>query len=315
MMDFIEPPFPEDPSFPDEQDQQEYPEDYRAGFVAIIGRPNAGKSTLLNAILEFKLAIATHKAQTTRHQILGILNEEAHQIIFLDTPGIIDPEYKLQEAMMQAVSRSTKDADVLLHLVDATRPADEERVWKYMRASGKPALLAINKVDAAKEGAVATIRASCTAAYEYRHILEISAAKGTGLEELKSALGESLPLSPPLYPPDQLSEHPVRFFVSELIREQIFLQYAQEIPYSCTVTVSSFKEEPAIDHIHAEIIVNRDSQKGILIGKGGQKLKKLGIRSREQIEQLTGKKANLQLFVKVREKWRDKESYLRGYGY
>jgi len=308
-MDFIEPPFDE------LNDSPEFSPGHRAGFVAIIGRPNAGKSTLLNAILEFKLAIATHKAQTTRHQILGILSEAAHQMVFLDTPGIIEPEYKLQEAMMQAVARSTKDADVLLHLVDATRPADEERVWKYMHASGKPAVLVINKVDAAGDEVVDAIKAACTAAFAYREIATISAARGTGLDELKMALGRQLPLSPPLYPPDQLSEHPVRFFVSELIREQIFLQYAQEIPYSCTVTISSFKEEEKMDHIHAEIIVNRDSQKGILIGKGGMKLKKLGTKAREQIEQLTGRKANLQLFVKVREKWRDKDSYLRGYGY
>lgn len=309
MQEFIEPPFDALPASGD------IPSDYRAGFVAIIGRPNAGKSTLLNALLEFKLAIATHKAQTTRHQILGILNEESHQMIFLDTPGIITPEYKLQESMMQAVSRSTKDADVLLHLVDATRLADEERVWNYMRSSGKPAVLVINKVDAAKEGEVTAIKEVCTSVFAYRAVVEISAEQLTGLDELKKSLGAVLPLSPPLYPPDQLSEHPVRFFVSELIREQIFLQYAQEIPYSCTVTISSFKEEDKMDHIHAEIIVNRDSQKGILIGKGGLKLKKLGTKAREQIEQLTGKKANLQLFVKVREKWRDKESYLRGYGY
>jgi GTP-binding protein Era len=309
MQDFIEPPFEE------LSEEPVYNADYRAGFVAIIGRPNAGKSTLLNSILEFKLAITTHKAQTTRHQILGILSEEAHQMIFLDTPGIIEPEYKLQEAMMQAVSRSAKDADVLLHLVDVTRPADEERVWGYMRAARKPSVLVINKVDAAKDGAIEYMKEVCTKEFNYKAVIEISAEMHTGLDVLKTTLGAQLPLSPPLYPPDQLSEHPVRFFVSELIREQIFLQYAQEIPYSCTVTVSSFKEEEKMDHIHAEIIVNRDSQKGILIGKGGLKLKKLGTKAREQIEQMTGKKANLQLFVKVREKWRDKESYLRGYGY
>ena len=308
MQEFIEPP-----GFSDSMGDAG--PNFRSGFVAIIGRPNAGKSTLLNALLEFKLAIATHKAQTTRHQILGILNEEDLQIIFLDTPGIIDPEYKLQEAMMQTVARSAKDADVLLHLVDVTRPPDEERVWNYIRQSRKNVVLAINKTDKATEEQIAHAETTCKATYNYANVVHISAEQLTGLSELKQALAEQLPLSPPLYPPDQLSEHPVRFFVSELIREQIFLQFAQEIPYSCTVTISEFREEEKMDHIYAEIIVSRDSQKGILIGKGGTKLKKLGTKAREQIEILTGKKANLQLFVKVREKWRDKDSYLKGYGY
>jgi GTPase len=307
MQEFIEPP--------DFSEQASYGADHTAGFVAIIGRPNAGKSTLLNQLLEFKLAIATHKAQTTRHQILGILSGEKSQIVFLDTPGIIVPEYKLQETMMQTVSRSARDADLLLHLVDATRPADEERVLGYLQSARKPTVLVINKVDAASEVQLSASEQTCRSMFEYKAVFRISAQKGDGIDELKAGLGELLPLSPPLYPPDQLSEHPVRFFVSELIREQIFLQYAQEIPYSCTVTISEFREEAKIDHIHAEIIVNRDSQKGILIGKGGIKLKKLGTKAREQIEQLTGKKANLQLFVKVREKWRDKDSYLKGYGY
>ena len=307
MQEFIEPP--------DFSEDADYGDDHRAGFVAIIGRPNAGKSTLLNRLLEFKLAIATHKAQTTRHQILGILSEPGLQMVFLDTPGIIDPEYKLQENMMQTVTRSARDADALIHLVDATRPADEQRVLGYLQAARKPVVLVVNKADAASEIQMAAIEQACRGMYDYKGVFRISAQKGDGIDEMKAALGTILPLSPPLYPPDQLSEHPVRFFVSELIREQIFLQYAQEIPYSCTVTISEFREEDKIDHIHAEIIVNRDSQKGILIGKGGIKLKKLGTRAREQIEQLTGKKANLQLFVKVREKWRDKDSYLRGYGY
>jgi GTPase len=291
---------------------------HKAGFVAIVGRPNAGKSTLLNAILEYKLAIATHKAQTTRHRILGILTEEAFQIIFLDTPGVIDPQYKLQENMMQTVSRSTKDADALLHLVEATRELNldaEKLVWKYLRDSKKKVVLAINKVDAADEATVDGLIAQCKQEFNYAQVLKISAEQRIGLWELKEELVKLLPDSPPLYPEDQMSEHPVRFFVSELIREQIFLQYAKEIPYSCAVTISDFKSDEKMDHIHAEIIVNRESQKGILIGKGGEKLKKLGIRARAEIEDFTGRKANLQLFVKVREKWRDKDSYLKGYGY
>jgi GTP-binding protein Era len=288
---------------------------YRAGFIAIVGRPNAGKSTLLNALLEFKLAIATHKAQTTRHQILGILSEENAQIIFLDTPGIISPQYKMQEMMMQTVTRSTRDADAIIHLVDAERFSDESIVWEYLKKVKKPTILVLNKMDKATPEQLTLAEASCKENHTYDLVISISAQHSTGLEELKKAIIGVMPESPPLYPEDQLSEHPIRFFVSELIREQIFLQYAQEIPYSCTVTVSDFKSDEKMDTIHAEIVVNRDSQKGIIIGKGGTKLKQLGIKARQQIEELTGKKANLQLFVKVREKWRDKESYLKGYGY
>jgi len=288
---------------------------FRAGFVAIIGKPNAGKSTLLNTLLDFKLAIATHKAQTTRHQILGILSEEEGQAIFLDTPGVIDPRYKLQEVMMQTVTKSTRDADAIVHLIDGNRDPEEELVWEYLRKANKPTLLVLNKADVADAEQLDRASASCNQEYKYKSECRISAGKNTGIDELKRQVFELLPMSPPLYPVDELSEHPVRFFVSELIREQIFLLYDKEIPYSCTVTVSDFKEEPSIDHIHAEIVVNRDSQKGIIIGKGGAMLKKLGTRARAQIEELTGKKTNLQLFVKVREKWREKDSYVRGYGY
>lgn len=288
---------------------------FRAGFIAIIGRPNAGKSTLLNTLLDFKLAIATHKAQTTRHQILGILSEDDGQAIFLDTPGVIDPRYKLQEVMMQTVTKSTRDADAIVHLVDGNRDPEEELVWEYLRKAVKPTLLVLNKSDVASTEQMDRVSEMCNNAYKYKSECRISAGNNEGIDELKKQVFEILPVSPPLYPVDELSEHPVRFFVSELIREQIFLLYDKEIPYSCTVTVSDFKEEAAIDHIHAEIVVNRDSQKGIIIGKGGTMLKKLGTRARAQIEELTGKKANLQLFVKVREKWREKDSYVRGYGY
>lgn len=288
---------------------------FRAGFVAIIGRPNAGKSTLLNTLLDFKLAIATHKAQTTRHQILGILSEDNGQAIFLDTPGVIDPRYKLQEVMMQTVTKSTRDADAIVHLIDGNRDPEEELVWDYLRKAGKPTLLVLNKADIASTEQMDRVAEMCNKEYKYKSECRISAGKNDGIDELKKQVFELLPVSPPLYPVDELSEHPVRFFVSELIREQIFLLYDKEIPYSCTVTVSDFKEEPTIDHIHAEIVVNRDSQKGIIIGKGGTMLKKLGTRARAQIEELTGKKTNLQLFVKVREKWREKDSYVRGYGY
>jgi GTPase len=288
---------------------------FRAGFIAIIGRPNAGKSTLLNALLEFKLAIATYKAQTTRHQILGILSEEQGQAIFLDTPGVIDPKYKLQEAMMQTVTRSTRDADAIVHLVDGNRDPDEDLVWEYLRSVRKPTLLVLNKTDLASVEQLNKTSEMCNEAFKYTAECRIAAGKKDGLDALKQQVYSLLPESPPLYPIDELSEHPVRFFVSELIREQIFLLYDKEIPYSCTVTVSDFKEELKIDHIHAEIVVNRDSQKGIIIGKGGSMLKKLGTRARKEIEELTGKQANLQLFVKVREKWREKDSYVRGYGY
>jgi GTP-binding protein Era len=288
---------------------------HKSGYAAIVGRPNAGKSTLLNSLLGVKLAIATHKAQTTRHRILGIYSDDDRQILFLDTPGIIDPRYKLQEAMMKAVTSATRDADVVLHLVDVRYPDDVEIVQKQLGGVGKPVILGLNKCDLADADTIAKAKTTLTAAFKYAEVLELSAKMNSGLDTLLDAITRRLLPFPPLYPKDQLSENPEKFFVAELIREQVFLQYSEEIPYSVAVDIVSYEEAPEIDHIHADIVVSRDSQKGILIGKGGIALKRLGTAARKSIEEFTGRRANLQLFVKVREKWRDKDAFLRGFGY
>lgn len=288
---------------------------HKAGYVAIIGRPNAGKSTLLNALLGVKLAIATHKAQTTRHRILGIHSDESSQILFLDTPGVIDPRYKLHEAMMAAVASATRDADVVLHLVDLRFPDDVTLVTKSLHSLRKPVVLGLNKTDLAGEVAITAARDTLMKGFRYEAVVELSARNGAGLDTLLAELTSRLPACPPLYPKDQLSEHPERFFVAELIREQVFLLYEEEIPYEVAVEIASFQETPEIDHIHADLVVSRDSLKGMLIGKGGSALKKLGTRARLQIEEFTGRRVNLKLFVKVRDKWRDKDAFLRGMGY
>jgi len=288
---------------------------HRAGYVAIVGRPNAGKSTLLNALLGVKLAIATHKAQTTRHRILGIHSDAHSQILFLDTPGVIDPRYKLHEAMMAAVASATRDADVVLHLVDLRFPEDVALVTKSFPSLTKPVILGLNKADLADEAAIAASKETLMKGFPYAAFVELSARNGTGLDALMSELTARLPVCPPFYPKDQLSEHPERFFVAELIREQVFLLYEEEIPYEVAVEIASYQETDEIDHIHADLVVSRDSLKGMVIGKGGAALKKLGTRARLQIEEFTGRRVNLKLFVKVREKWRDKDAFLRGMGY
>lgn len=288
---------------------------HRAGYVAIVGRPNAGKSTLLNALLGVKLAIATHKAQTTRHRILGIHSDDNSQILFLDTPGVIDPRYKLHEAMMAAVASATRDADVVLHLVDLRFPEDVALVTKSFPTLKKPVILGLNKSDLADEAAITASKETLMKGFPYAAVVELSARNGTGLDALMSELTARLPVCPPFYPKDQLSEHPERFFVAELIREQVFLLYEEEIPYEVAVEIASYQETDEIDHIHADLVVSRDSLKGMVIGKGGTAIKKLGTRARLQIEEFTGRRVNLKLFVKVREKWRDKDAFLRGMGY
>ena len=305
---------------------------HKAGFVGIIGRPNAGKSTLFNRLLGQKLSIITHKAQTTRHRIPGFYSDDDSQIVFLDTPGIIQPSYLLQERMMDQVIRLRSDADLLLHLVDGRRPpAPDDVVWETLAALRLPVMLVVNKVDMLKDGDASdmpagesdhpapanaeAVIADCSRHFTYEDSVAISAMNGDGVEELLGKIKDRMPSGPAFYPKDQASDLSMRFFVSELIREQLFLLYDKEVPYSCAVNVVEFKEDEEIDRIDAEIVVSRNSQKGILIGKKGAMLKELGIRSRREIEHLTGKKVYLKLFVKVREKWRDKENFLKSYGY
>ncbi|MCH8558712.1 MAG: GTPase Era [Balneolia bacterium] len=291
------------------------PDNYKSGFVAIAGKPNAGKSTFLNAILGTKLSIISPKVQTTRHRITGIHSDEKGQIVFLDTPGILEPRYKLHEKMMQAVKRSVEDADLVLFILDpADLPEASEMEW-YKPYARKPLFLMINKSDRFGEGQIEHAKQHMIEIIKPAKTHVISALNSDGIDQLVDEIFDTLPQGPPFYPPDQLSEHPERFFVSELIREQLFNLYRAEIPYSCTVNVVTFSEEEDIIKIDAEIVVNRSSQKGILIGKGGTALKKLGTESRREIETFLDKKVFLNLFVKVREKWRDNETFLRSYGY
>jgi GTPase len=293
-----------------EQKQQ-----HKSGYVAIIGKPNAGKSTLMNYILGSKISITTHKAQTTRRQIVGIYSDEDTQIIFLDTPGVISPKYELQKAMMGSVERAKNDADLILFIFDPTDYHPTDEVLNLLDSIKQPVLLVVNKMDIAERGEaekkVQTIRDNLDIA----SIHYVSATAGTGIPELMKDVRSRLLPGPPYYPKDILSEQPVRFFVAELIREQVYLQFQEEIPYSCSVDVISYEESDEIDRISADIIVNRKSQKGMLIGKGGSAIKNLGIAARKSIEDFIGKQIFLDLHVKVREKWREKENWIRTLGY
>jgi GTP-binding protein Era len=290
-------------------------EAYKSGYAAIIGKPNTGKSTLMNALLGSKLSIATHKAQTTRHQIAGIYSDDEAQIIFLDTPGIIDPQYELQKVMMRFVEKAEKEADLILLIVDASEPAIDEELLISVNKLRKPLILILNKMDLSDQQSIMDLAEVFQSRLPVEDTIFTSALHGEGIESLITSVKSKLPNGPQLYPEDMLSEHPVRFFVAELIREQIFLQFHEELPYSCTVEVIQYEEREDLDYINAEIIVNRKSQKGMLIGKGGSAIKKLGAAARKQIEELVGKKVFLDLHVKVRDKWREDENMLRNLGY
>jgi GTP-binding protein Era len=292
------------------------PPDHRAGYVAIVGRPNVGKSTLLNTLLGQKLSIVSPKPQTTRHRVLGILNEEKAQVIFLDTPGVIEPQYLLHRSMMRAVEEALQDADVVLLLVDATRFDPQDRSLDHLKGISRPVLLAVNKMDAVRQEEAIPIVAHYTDRFAFSEVIPISALTGYNVPLLKERLLEYLPFGPPFYPKDVISAHPERFFVAELIREKIFELFEEEIPYSTQVNIVAFEERPGQkDFIDAEIVVERPSQKAILIGKGGRAIKTIGMRARQEIEAFLGRPVYLQLHVKVRPDWRKKASHLRSYGY
>lgn len=290
-------------------------EKFQSGFVNIFGAPNAGKSTLLNALLGEHLVITSAKVQTTRHRILGILNEDQYQIIFSDTPGIIEPKYKLHEKMMRQVKSALEDADVAILVHDITQPIEELEAIADMLKLKVPAIVLLNKMDLVKDKKqlrelVETYRSR----FSQWEVLAVSALK-KHIDEVLPLVLKHLPEAPPYYPEDSMSDRPVRFFVSELIREQIYNLYHEEIPYHTAVLIQSFEEKPTLNVIKAEIVVARETQKGILLGKGGSMIKQLGINSRKAIEEFLQSKVHLELFVKVRPKWRDNESYLREYGY
>lgn len=288
---------------------------HKSGYVAIVGKPNAGKSTLMNQILGTKLSIATHKAQTTRHQIVGIHSDEDSQIIFLDTPGIINPTYELQKAMMRFVEKAEKDADLILFIVDVHAAEIPEYAFKELKRFQKPVVLVINKIDKSDADTLDKTVATLNSAFNFADSISVSALENTGLDHLLDSIKKQLLPGPPFYPKDELSEHPVRFFASELIREQLFLQYHEELPYSATVEVIQYEEREDLDFINAEVIVSRKSQKGMIIGKHGAAIKKLGMESRKSIEEFVGRKVYLDLHVKVREKWRNNEQMVRNLGY
>jgi GTPase len=289
-------------------------ESHRSGYVALVGRPNAGKSTLLNALVGRKLSIVTPKPQTTRHRVLGLLSEDDYQIVLLDTPGLLQPRYGLQQRMMQTVRESTAEADLVLLLADATRPLDEVGLGAL---EGQRAILVLNKVDLLPQDQVLPLAERYAAAYPFEEIVPVSALKRFNLDRLLSLIVARLPEGPPYYPKDQLSEHPEKFFVAELIREQVFRMLREEVPYATQVNIVQYEERepPEKDLIDAEIVVERATQKGILIGAGGSTLKRIGTAARREIEDFLERPVFLRLFVKVRDDWRNNETFLNQYGY
>ncbi len=289
---------------------------HKSGFVNIIGNPNVGKSTLMNALVGEKLSIITSKAQTTRHRIMGIVSSEDFQIVYSDTPGILKPSYKLQESMMKFVTGAVADADVILYVTDTVERGERSaEIIDRIRQSGVPAIVVINKIDLTTPEALEALVDKWQGELPEARIVPASAKENFNIEWLFKTILDLLPEGPAFYPKDTLTDKTLRFFASEIIREKILRFYDKEIPYCCEIEIESYKEEPAIDRIAATIYVARDSQKGILIGHKGEKLKRVGQAAREDMEQFLGKKVFLQLFVKVNDDWRNNERQLRRFGY
>ena len=287
----------------------------KSGFVNIFGKPNAGKSTLLNALIGEKLAIVSPKVQTTRHRIKAILTGEDYQIIFSDTPGIIEPKYKLHEKMMQAVKSSLEDADLALLIVDIKDNLEEANEIFTSLHLKAPCIVIINKVDIVSEEEVNKAKEYFQQQKYCKAVVTISALRKKGVDDLLKIILDFLPEGAPFYEDDNLSDLPTKFFVGELIREKIFYLYQDEIPYHAAVLVTEFKEKHTLVKIGADIILQRETQKGIVLGEGGKMIKELGTQARRDIEQFLGRKVFLELFVKVRPKWRDNELQLKEYGY
>jgi GTP-binding protein Era len=288
---------------------------HKAGFVSIIGKPNAGKSTLMNALVGEKMSIITPKAQTTRHRILGIVNEEDYQIVFSDTPGIIKPHYALQETMMHQVEGSLVDADVVILVTDINEKYDEGDVMEKLQGSIAPLIVVINKIDKSDEETVKTKVAYWEELLKPKAVFAVSALLNHNVQAIMALVLDIIPEHPAYYEKDFLTDRNDRFFASEIIREKIFKLYEKEIPYSTEVIITAFLEEPKIYRISAEIIVERDSQKNILIGKAGEMIKKVGTYARKDMEELFQQKVFLEMFVKVIPDWRSKKNYLKKFGY
>ena len=289
---------------------------HKSGFVNIIGNPNKGKSTLMNALVGERLSIITSKAQTTRHRIMGIVNGDDFQIVYSDTPGILRPNYKLQESMMRFVMGALADADILLYVTDVTEHPDvSNEVLSRVAAGGVKTLLVINKIDLTTPDQLESLVEEWQKALPEAEIIPVSALNNFNIGGLFDRILAALPEGEPYYPKDALTDKTLRFFASEIVREKILLNYQKEIPYCVEVAVDEYHEEPTIDRISATIYVARESQKAILIGHKGSKLKKVGTEAREELERFIGKKVFLKLFVKVNENWRNDDRQLRRFGY
>lgn len=288
---------------------------FSSGFVAIIGRPNVGKSTLLNCLLEQKIAIISDKPQTTRNRILGIVNRPGAQMVFIDTPGIHKPLHKMNEYMVNTALGTYNEVDVILLLVEATQPpgSGDQFIIETLSKVKTPVFLLINKIDAVKKDTLLPLIRDYSGVYDFAEVIPVSALKGD-LDGLVDAIQAGLPAGPKYFPDDQVTDQPERFIVAEIIREKVFTLTKEEIPYATAVIIESMKEEPDITRIHAVIYVERDSQKGIVIGKGGAMLKKIGTLARQDSEKLLGTKIFLQLWVKVKKGWREDDRMLRNVG-
>jgi GTPase len=289
---------------------------HRSGFVNILGNPNVGKSTIMNALVGEKLSIITAKAQTTRHRIMGIVNGEDFQIVYSDTPGILRPQYKLQETMMSFVNSALTDADLILYITDVTEhAADEGEFIDKIKVSGIPVIITVNKIDLTNQGDLEKIVETWHLAFPDSPVIPISALKNFNLDSLLNTVLAKLPESPPYFPKDQLTDKYERFFASEIIREKILINYKKEIPYSVEIEIEEFKDSKDIIKIRALIHVTRDSQKGIIIGHKGSMLKRVGTEARHDMEDFFRKKVFLELYVKVTKDWRDKPLVLKRFGY
>ncbi len=288
---------------------------HKAGYISIVGKPNVGKSTLMNVLVGERLSIITSKAQTTRHRIMGILNGEDFQIVYSDTPGVIKPAYELQKSMMRFVSTSLEDADVILYVREVKEKEDELEFLERLQKSGATIVLILNKIDVCDENEVNEVVKYWKDKNLFKEIIPISALKEINTELIITQIVDLLPIHPPYFDKDTLTDKPERFFAAEIVREKIFLNYKKEVPYSCEVIVTEFKETDDIIRIRAEIFVERDSQKGIIIGHKGESLKKVGIQSRQELEKFFGKQVHIETHVKVEPDWRSKPQLLERFGY
>ena len=290
---------------------------HKSGFVNIVGNPNVGKSTLMNRLVGERISIITSKAQTTRHRIMGIVNTDDMQIVYSDTPGVLHPNYKLQESMLNFSESALGDADVLLYVTDVIEKIDknEEFLQRVQKVKDYPVLLLINKIDQTNQADLEKLVAQWKELLPDAEIIPISALSNFNIDYLKQRVAELMPESPPYFEKDALTDKPARFFVTEIIREKILLYYQKEIPYSVEVVVELFKEDDEKIHIKALIIAERDSQKGIIIGHRGQALKKVGAMARKDIERFFEKKVFLDIFVKVEKDWRNRDNMLKAFGY